>query len=80
MIWAKPTGDEKENYLERLDNVEVKFCAVCMSEDDGGDWQYKRFNINVSWTQCSMCDLWLHDSCYSVENIYDDEFFCKNCV
>ena len=42
MIGAKPTGDEKENYLERLDNVEVKFCAVCMSENG------MTGNINVS--------------------------------
>ena len=63
--FAKATGDEKENCLVRLDDVEVRFCALCMSEDVSD----MTGNINVSWTQCSTCGIWLHD-----------EFCCKNCV
>ena len=77
--WAEPSFIEKEKCLEELDDVEVKYCLICIQEDD----PVIKEKLFVSWIECSNCGIWMHESCIdndsNVEFDSCDDYLCKLC-
>ena len=77
--WAKPSFKEKEKCLEELDDVEVKYCSICMKEDD----PVIKEKLFVSWIECSSCGIWMHESCIDNDSDVEfdscDDYLCKLC-
>ncbi len=55
---SKPSAEEIVLLTETILTEEPSFCAVCFREND-----ITRLDNIINWIQCSLCGVWLHQSC-----------------
>lgn len=72
--WAKPTSEEVERSVEKMQKVDIKVCGVCWQEEDRSTLESEE----IAWVACDKCSLWVHLSCSGRSDI-DGDFICKNC-
>ena len=70
--WAKPTRDEEETTKTKMAKTAIKVCGVCWQEDD------KKNSEHISWIECEICGLWVHESCHGDQN--NDTYICSSCL
>ena len=71
----KPSYYEQKKSKQSLSEINVKFCAVCFSEDD----ESISSDI-VEWVQCGRCSMWIHRLCAHIDIKNDKHYICNYCV
>ena len=64
---GRPNSDRSRDVTEENDTV----CAVCFDGESPEDNQI---------VYCERCDVGLHQSCYGIREIPEDDFFCDGCA
>lgn len=68
---SKPNLDEMKECVEKLDEIEVDVCGLCLQPDD------KTGNAVVNWVECLLCGTWYHELCVKTDSL--DDFICDVC-
>ena len=69
----KPTYDQQKCSQNILQQLEVKFCAVCFKEEDSTTDPGE----DIQWISCSQCSVWVHTSC--TQGTTDEDYLCQYC-
>jgi hypothetical protein len=57
--------------VEKFDTSDLDLCAICFSDETQDD------NTLVF---CTTCGLVVHQACYGIETVPDDDWFCVRCI
>ena len=74
---AKPTTENESTVRDHLESLEPSVCGICYKTDDPSLSKLKE----VDWIECSICALWVHQTCAAATAIVDeDNFICHHCT
>ena len=57
--FAKPTTENESTVRDHLESLEPSVCGICYKTDDQSLSNLKQ----VDWIECSVCALWVHQTC-----------------
>ena len=60
---AKPTIESEKTVRDHLEGLESSVCSICYKTNDHS------LSTEVQWIQCSVCALWVHQTCANIQVI-----------